>query len=282
MRLLLAICVCLAAAPTGAAELSRESGADPRFQTLPYTKDVIKVPTQVGRVLEIEFDKSETSIDFAIGDREAWAVKIDKNVVYLKPKSAIPDTNLKIITNKRQYWFDLSMATKKTPAWWHIGFRYPQEAPLPVPIALPDPAVIAAKNAARQRKTIEERLGADLNLQVVAVERELNGNYEVIGPKEITPTSAYDNGEFTAMTFMAGKPMPKVFVLEDDGSDARVPFHVDGNMLVVHRVAKRLVLERGKQRAIMTNKNYQPTGTNITTNTISNYVRRELKGAADE
>lgn len=283
MRLLLSMCVCLAvAAPVGAAAPVKTAGADPRFQTLQYTNDVIKVPTQIGRILEIEFDKSETSIEFAMGDREGWQVKLDKNVMYLKPKSGFPDTNLKVITNKRSYWFELAMATKKAPAVWHVGFKYPYEAPLAVPIALPDPAVIAAKNAARQRKTIEERLGADLNPQVVPVERELNGNYEVLGPRDITPTSAYDNGESTAMTFVAGKPMPAVFVIEDDGTEGRVPFHVEGNMLVIHRVAKRLVLTRGTQRATMTNHNYRPTGTNGTTNTISDYVRRDLKGAAEE
>ncbi|QOU76437.1 Type IV secretion system protein virB9 (plasmid) [Janthinobacterium sp. HH102] len=257
---------------------SNESVVDQRFRTVNYSTDIVKLSAKIGRFLEIEFDPSETDIKYAIGDKEGWVIKVATHSFYLKPKAKFADTNLKITTNKRVYWFDIAMEESKTKSTWHIGFNYPPEPPPIAIVPMIDPKIIAAANLKTETVTIEEKLGKNPSKEIISIKRVINSNYSVIGPLDITPTSIADNGEHTVLTFHSAGPMPAVFVVEPDGNERRVGFHLEDDMLIVHLVAQRLVLKRGSSVAAITNESYAPTGPNTTTHTISDEVQREIKG----
>jgi type IV secretion system protein VirB9 len=279
----LALAIILVSVGTVHAEITpRPSQVDKRFQVVDYSHDIIKLQAAVGRFTEIEFSKDETKIDFLMGDRDAWTIRIIGNSFNLKPKASFADTNLKIITNKRVYWFDIVMSTQKLPVAWHLSFRYPPEPPSVEPKPTIDPAIVAAQAVAQEKIDIEEKLGGAKKTPVSYVPREpklLNGDYSLIGADELTPTSVFDNGELTAITFAPNKPVPAIFVKELDGSEARVNFNYENDMMIVHRVARQFVLRRGSQSACLINGNFRPTGNSGTTHTISDEVRREVKGA---
>lgn len=266
-------------------------GADPHFRKAPYVLDVFEVKVRAGVFLEIELSPGENDIHFAMGDREAWTVKASGNVLALKPKALRPDTNLKVwsSTSNRVYWFKLvSVKDRHDVETWHLSFDYPPDPPKPLPAPPPpNPAVVAAQLAAREERDVEHALGggapnaADEQRAPRERDREqvINGNYGIIGPEALTPTSAYDNGEQTVLTFAPNNPLPAVFVKEEDGSETRVPQHVENDMLIIHRVARKFVLRHLGQVACLINGSFSPTGPNSDTKTISDSVVREVRKA---
>lgn len=266
------------------------SASDPHFQRAPFVHDVFEIVVRPGRYAEIELSPGETDIRFSMGDREAWIVKTDKNTFAFKPKAKFADTNLKIwsANSKRVYWFNIVMATSKNEnELWHLSFDYPPDPPKPVleqRPAEPSPEVVAIQLAAREHEDIERSLGGGDSVHAMEPvdpiqERLVNGNYGIMGPDELTPTSVFDNGEETVMTFAPNNPMPTIFVKEADGSETRVSKHWENDMLVVHRVAKQFVLRHLGRAACLINGSFNATGPNNRTKTISdNVVREVIKG----
>jgi type IV secretion system protein VirB9 len=262
------------------------SGEDPHFQRAPYVHDVFEIVVRPGKYAEIELSPGETDIRFAMGDRDAWIIKTSDNTFAFKPKAKFADTNLKIWSpnSKRVYWFNIVMADKKDKELWHLSFDYPPDPPkAPVTQVQPSlsPEVVAIQRAAREHEDIERSLGGGeavhaMEMQEQEIERPLNGNYGIMGPDELTPTSVYDNGEQTVMTFAPNNPMPTIFVKEADGSESRVSKHVENDMLIVHRVAKQFVLRHLGKAACLINGSFNPTGPNSKTKTISDNVVREI------
>jgi type IV secretion system protein VirB9 len=257
------------------------SKSDPHFQRTKYTTEIIEIRARIGKVLEIQLSPKETDIQYMIGDRDAWTIKTAGNLFTMKPKAASADTNLKLWSKNhtRVYWFRLVMVTDaKAPELWSLTFDYPPGPPPPPPSI--SPAVLAVQLAAQQKEAVETNLGRHTYEPPQAAEqtdRPINGMYGIIGPEELTPTSVYDNGELTAITFAPNNPMPTVFAKEADGSESRVNYHIENDMMIVHRVARKFVLRRGSAVACLINGNFQPTGQNSRTHTASDFVRREVK-----
>ena len=268
------------------------SKENPNFDRVKYGTDIIELYVKEGIFTEIELSAGETDIQFEMGDREAWTVQTAGNLFSLKPKAPMPDTNLKIWSPKspRRYWFKIitvkpEQSKPAKPEVWTLQFDYPPDPPPPPAQIAPE--VIAAQLAAQQKQAIESHLKPKLDTPAPVREeadaegsdRRINGTYGIIGPEELTPTSVYDNGEMTAITFAPNNPMPSIFMKEADGSESRVPYHIENDMMIVHRVARRFVLRRGKAVACLINGDFNPTGSNSKTNTVSDFVKREIKGA---
>lgn len=278
VALVISPCLVLArAAPLkGAAKHAVARAPSPRFKTIAYNGEIITLYTKVGRMQEIEFGKSETAIEFAMGDREAWSVKTVANVMFIKPKAVMADTNLRVITNRRKYWFDLVMTENVKIVPYHIDFKYPADV-------LAD-AVLSPEEVARQEKNaIDLHLSAAMRAATEkmgpakANSRALNGNYDFIGPDSLLPLATYDNGEMTYIEFAPNNPMPVVFAVDEDGSESRVNFHVEKDIFVVHRTAKRLVFRRGAAAGCLINASFSTTGANASY-TSSADVQRKVTG----
>ncbi|WP_038214254.1 TrbG/VirB9 family P-type conjugative transfer protein [Xenophilus azovorans] len=232
------------------------SASDTRIQTVRYTGDnVIRIATAEGVVTTIEFGRKEEIKDFAMGDRDAWHAAINGNLFVLKPKDVKADTNLTIFTNRRSYLFQLrtTSRTARNVAYW-VRLQYPeQEAGTPEAIAL-------------ARQEAERRQMKD-NLESSSHEGTLNHDYWIVGPQELQPLAMHDNGRQTFMLFSAANPLPAAFVIEPDGTESLVDYHVEGDTMVLHRVVQRILLRRGDLVAGITNRSpvlpiqSSPTGT---------------------
>lgn len=290
--------LCLSASFSADAAPRKKAAEDQAFQVFKYSesgKNLNVIKTKVGKFSEIQFSEEEgrDKIYWGMGDKDAWTIKQDKNVLMMKPKAAFADTNLKIKTNKgRVYWFKVTMAKSDDEVLWHADFEYPDEPVFVEPVTpaiTPEmQAVIAANKAAQaaqaEKQLIEERFGFGKDKSAattelpVADQHIVNGDYGFIGPGELMPTSVYDNGEQTAMTFAPNNPVPTVFFKEADGSESRVAFHFENDMLIVHRVARKLILRRGDAVGCVINGSFNASGSNVKTHTVSDDVIREVKG----
>lgn len=240
--------------------------SDSRVQSVRFEEgNVIRIPTAEGVATTIELSKKETILDFSMGDRDAWAAKHTGNLIVLKPKANRPDTNLTIYGKNKNYLFSLVTvpAKSKKVAWW-VRVESP-ELELPTPESL-----IAAKRAADRKQITSD-------LQASKFEGSLNYDYWIVGPNELQPVAMHDNGRLTYMTFSAVNALPAPFVIEPDGSESLVDYHLEGDTMVLHRVVEKIVLRRGNQVAGITNRTPGKSSQSSPTGTASDKVQRVIK-----
>ena len=73
--------------------------------------EVVELHGVLGYQLSLEFDPAERIENVAIGDSLGWQVTPNRkaNLLFIKPMSLRPDTNMTVITNLRRYNFQLSV-----------------------------------------------------------------------------------------------------------------------------------------------------------------------------
>jgi len=245
---------------------TRGSSLDSRIQRVRYNGDIVRIVTAEGVVTAIELDKKEAIKDFAMGDRDAWHAKFSGNLFLLKPKDIKGDTNLTIFTDKRAYLFELVMLRKKNRrvAYW-LRVQDPEDL-----ATTPEGLALARRKAEARQIT--------WNLKAVPYQGALNYDYWIVGPRQLQPLAAHDNGQFTYLTFSAAHPLPVAFVLEPDGTESLVDFHMDGDTMVLHRAVEKILLRRGDLVAGITNKLNHRAGQSSPTGTASDKVQRVIKG----
>jgi type IV secretory pathway VirB9-like protein len=96
--------------------------------------------------------------------------------------------------------------------------------------------------------------------------------------RAIAPALAYDDGNFTYLKFPANRDFPAVFLVAPDGSESLVNTHVEGDVLVVHRVTQKLVLRHGRLVVGVFNEAFDPDGRPPVKGTTVPGVTREIKG----
>lgn len=238
------------------------SGRDGRIQTVRYTNsDVIRIFAAEGVATTIELAAGEQISDFAMGDREAWHAAVNGNLFLVKPKDVKADTNLTLFTNRRAYLFVLrtTARTSRNVAYW-VRLEYPDEARADGP------------DSARA-----ERVKLQKDLAGSAAEGPLNRDYWIVGATELQPLSMHDNGRQTFITFSAAHALPAAFVVEPDGGESLVDFHVEGDTMVLHRVVQRILLRRGDLVAGITNRSpLAPVGS-APSGTVSEKVHRTIR-----
>ncbi|MDM0116766.1 TrbG/VirB9 family P-type conjugative transfer protein [Variovorax sp. J22R133] len=256
-----------ASATVGHAEVGTVPSAnDARIQTVRYTGDnVIRIAAAEGVVTTIELSKSEEIKDFAMGDRDAWHAAINGNLFVLKPKDVKADTNLTLFTNRRSYLFQLKTTsrTARNVAYW-VRLQYPEGD-----ASTPEARALARKEA--------ERIRMKADLKASAIEGALNYDYWIVGPLELQPLSMHDNGRQTFMLFSAAHPMPAAFIIEPDGTETLVDYHVEDDTMVLHRVVSRVLLRRGALVAGITNRSPTLPIQSAPTGTASGKVQRAIR-----
>lgn len=271
LRKLLPFALLLAFGTSYAAKVPDRSRYDSRIQYVDYNEgDVVIVRTTPGIGTRIVFDPKETISDMATGFSDGWELVNRENILYLKPRSVKVtgadgdavmrpiardwDTNLMVRTDKRLYDFDLRLITTKgssgasKAATYRVQFRYPQKPFKYGPV----PASSTYKNWL-------------YNMRVAS------------GSEAIAPRSAYDDGRFTYLTFPNNREIPSIFLQAADKSESLVNSHMDGDTLVIHRVAPVMVLRLGNQVVGLFNAAYDADGVGTPTGTSVPGLVRTLK-----
>jgi type IV secretion system protein VirB9 len=233
---------------------------DPRLKVVDYRPTaVLPLTAFVGYHVHLEFAPGEYFVNLGAGDTSSLDVGAEGNHLLLKPKQPTGGTNLTILTNRRAYFVDyraLARAPRADEAVYSIVFRY--SAAEASPDAVPGP-----------------RAPSDGLLD--APRPELNRDYWYCGSPSLRPLTALDDGLQLRLTFAPHAELPAVFAAEPDGEEALVNTHVESDTIVVHRLADRLVLRRGREVGCVVNRSASLPGRRAASGTIDAGVDRETR-----
>jgi type IV secretion system protein VirB9 len=247
---------------------------DPRLRVVLYSADEIyRLPGYVGYQIDLEFAPAERFVGLGAGDMAGLTVAAQANHLFIKPRAADVHTDLTVLTTRRTYHFDYATLAHPPGAdhadvIYVLRFIYPAAPPAPVsgrpaaamaPPARSPEALLAEARAVRRRNT----------------------DYWYCGGPQLRPLAAWDDGVQTHVRFAAHTELPALFVYNDDGSESLLDFHVEHDEVVIHRVARRFALRRGRLTGCIVNKGFSGGGLALSTGTISPDVQRVLRRSDD-
>ncbi len=255
------------------------------------TDDVFQLYSKNGYTTIVKFAQDEIILDMGSGFNQGWDIQDRRNFIFIKPKSyesqfAVNEfgetinkkfiiqpnpkdwkTNLIVLTNKREYVFNLSLRKSKN-SHFKLTFKYPKEEKLKEQLKL------AKEEVENEKQNIQTELNR------TAVPRNWN-YYMNVNPESenIIPTFAYDDGQFTYFGFDNTKDIPSVFLYENE-KESILNTHMkrqdNYDVLVVQKTAKKIVLRSGKRIVGILNKSFgvNPLQERKTTN--STKIKREV------
>lgn len=265
-RLVFGLVALSAAASVHGAQIPEAGKNDPRIRFATYDPyDVVTIYARYGLETHIVLEKNEKVVDMTGGDTDAWGVatKFDRNGLFIKPSANLPNSNIHVVTDKRTYTFDLTLAKKEKGqiGFMTVFFRYPG-------------ADHAANAAALEAEQVTKLL--DVASPVG------NRRYTVQGSSELAPVEAWDDGRTTFLRFRARSSIPAVYAArgEDDSLEQIDNPTVKDDVVQLPGVRRKFVLRIGDQVACVFNEGYDPNAPRPLTNTASPFVKRALKGDA--
>lgn len=214
---------------------------DHRIKTVPYNKsDIFEFTGHYGYQSLIEFDPAEKIITISIGDSIAWQLQPSGSRLFLKPVEKDAQTNMTVVTDKRTYHFELH--AKETE---QINDK---EMVFALRFVYPD-----SEEATYQLPYNEQDAPPDLTDP--EIRKKMNFNYTITGPDAIAPLRIFDDGKFTYFQFPEkNATIPAFFLVGPDGNESIVNFRMEGDYVVVERVAPRFTLRHGPHVLCVNNK----------------------------
>lgn len=254
---LMVVCALTAFLPVLADTVPAPGAVDSRIRVAPYLPDeVYRLQGFVGYQIDLEFAPDETFVGLGAGDLRSLTFAAEANHLFLKPRAPAVDTNLTVLTSRRAYHFDYTASAHRpqpgeADVIYALRFAYPPE------------------NAAASRavEAIDQRLArgspAPRNLA-----------YGYCGSPTLKPIAASDDGIETHLVFAARQELPAIFLANDDGSESLVNSTVEGAEVIVHRVARQLILRRGRLAGCVVNQAFSGGGARTGSGTVTPAVER--------
>jgi len=216
-----AIVLLLAGAPLVAQVRPAPGPGDPRLQTVVYDPNqVVQLDVAAGYQVTLTFAADERIENIAIGDSGGWQVTPNKrgDHVFVKATQAGISTNLTVVTDVREYMFELiATDAPSSAAPFAVRFVYPSAAPMPMPT--PTTNAVAP------------------------------GRYRLSGAKALRPQAISDDGMRTYLDWPADAMLPAVFAIDDRGQEVLVDGYMRGNQFTIDAVRRQLVFRLDKQVA---------------------------------
>jgi type IV secretion system protein VirB9 len=230
---------------------------DTRLRSVPYSSDQIyRLRGYAGYQIDLEFERDERFVGLASGDVEGLAFEAQDNHLFIKPKAINVHTNVTVLTSRRSYHFDYDVAPAHTvgdakDAIYALRFEYP--APPPPTTATPADAPLSLPSKPR------------------------NTNYWFCGSATLQPLEAWDDAVHTYLRFDPRGELPAVFVRNDDGTESLLNFSVEHDEVVIHRIAKQLIVRRGALFGCIVNRGFEGGGKALDSGTVSSEVQRATR-----
>ena len=240
---------------------SAGSTSDSRLRSVVYSADqVYRLRGYAGYQIDLEFEAGESFVGLGAGDVEALAFVAQGNHLFVKPRAVNVRTNLTVLTTRRSYHFDYA-AGAAAPDPDHLDvvyvlrFIYPR-APVPATdAATSQESVLAQAPQAKQRNT----------------------DYWYCGGATLQPVTAWDDGLHTHLQFDTRSELPALFVRNDDGSESLLNFNVEHGEVVIHRIARRFVVRRGRLTGCIINRGFEGTAVAPSSGTLVPEVERSTR-----
>ena len=270
--------------------------ADPRLREVVYDPQaIVTVPVRRGVVthLVLGADEAITELGSGLGadcskPEAPWCIAAQPGGrnIFIKPKSSAgAPNNLAVVTDRRTHAFRLVVLPDgdTKPAVYRLVVRAPIQRPAsaaavrPAMPALPRPVVAIPEPppAPSAQEMVAERLKAGPQL--------LNAEYSIAegsASADVVPTLIFDDGRFTYLRFPGNREVPAVFQVLGDGSEAVVNVRMEDDLLVVDRVARRLMLRAGTAVVGVWNEAFDIDGAPPVDATTVPGVRRTVRAHA--
>ena len=264
---------------------------DPRLRQVWYDPQaVVTVLVKRGIVTDIVLDSDESITDLASGiggdcskPEASWCIAAQPSGrhIFVKPKStAGAANNLAVVTDKRSHSFRLEVLAEtdtRAPVY-RLSMRTPTSPPPRSAPVDPTPQTPAPDRfeaiAPRESEIIAERLRA--------APVPVNSDYSIAegtGSEDIVPALVFDDGRFTYLRFANNREVPAVFHVQGDGSESLVNVRMEGDLLVVDRISRRLMLRAGQAVVGVWNDAFDADGVPPTGGTTVPGVERTQVGA---
>lgn len=254
----------LAVSLASAETMPARGEVDSRIRTAFYSRDeVYKLYGFVGYAIELIFEDGEHFSGTGGGDLESVTIDAHGSSVLIKPRAEIVATNLVVFTDRRAYRFDYT-ALARSPN------RATDEVIYAVRFTYPPPARTATGE--------DPRVVVERELVAAAAARPRNTDYWYCGRSSLRPAAVSDDGVQTRIMFGDRSEIPAIFVRNDDGSESLLNFSMDAGEVVIHRLAPRFILRRGRLTGCIVNKGFSGAGLRLDTGTVSPQVERDIKG----
>jgi type IV secretion system protein VirB9 len=246
---------------------AQESGSgalphqDGRLRALTYNAgQVYRLHGYVGYQIDLEFEPGESFVGLGTGDVEGISFASQANHLFLKPRASRVRTNLTVLTTRRSYHFEYEVASAAAPD--------PH-----------DPDLVYGL------RFLYALVGSPEDVAANALEAPIGGipanrDYWYCGSPTLQPLAAFDDGVHTHLRFNPRNEMPAIFVQNEDGSESLLNFNVQSGEVVIHRVANRFVLRRGKLRGCIVNRSFAGIGHELQSGTVAPDVDRATRGSA--
>lgn len=205
---------------------------DPRNRIVQYDPtQVVEIHGVLGYQMVIEFAPDERVENVAIGDSLGWQVTPNRaaNLLFVKPMSQVPVTNMTVVTNSREYAFELSVAKRgKDPIIYTVHFDYPKTA-----------------------KAADAALAPEPPPQIV------NSSYSFEGSSKVLPARIFDDGHATYFEFHQSADYPAIFVIDTERGESVVNSHIRDGYVVVDRIEHEFLLRQGSEVTHIYNDGYK-------------------------
>ena len=260
---LITVSACLIVASAHGEIMPPRGSVDGRIRSAPYDgEQVYRLRGFVGYQIDLEFEPGETFVGLAAGDIEGLAYFGEDNHLFLKPRAAKVATNLTVLTNRRHYQFEYTAMAQRPGAddpdvIFALRFAYQ-----------PVQSMVAAASAAKQ---------IDAELAAASTRRQQNFDYWYCGSRTLRPILASDDGVHTRLRFSANGDLPAIFVRTEDG-ESLLNYSMEGGDVIIHRVADRFILRRGRLTGCIVNKGFGGAGLRLDSGTVTPAVERRLQG----
>lgn len=228
--------LCLIPSITFGLSKAEPLAVDSRLRVIVYNpNDVFMFKGFYGYESSIVFAGDETVDTITMGDSVAWQVVPNGNRIFLKPVENNATTNMTVITNRRVYHFELhadhATDINDPEMIFAMKFIYSDDA----------------NNSSAVQFFSDEDPDEELESDKTTKKKEnLNYNYTISGPEFITPVKVFDDGKQTYFKFSDKyAELPAIFVVFDDNSEGLVNYRMQGEYLVIERLAPRYTLRVG-------------------------------------
>jgi len=262
--------------------------ADSRLREVYYDPQaVVTVPVKRGIVTDIVLDIDEAISDVASGlgsdcakPESSWCVAAQAGGrhLFVKPKStAAAPNNIAVVTDRRTHSFRfvvLADRDARQPVYRLSVRTAPPPPKLPSPPMLAFNPLAAGPAHLSPAELIKERLMAGPTV--------VNSTYSISEGKaslDIVPTLVFDDGRFTYLKFPNNREVPAVFHVLPDGKETVVNSRMEGDLLVIDRVSRRLMLRAGTAVVGVFNDAFDLDGVPPSNGTTVPGVDRDLRSA---
>jgi type IV secretion system protein VirB9 len=280
----------LAALGTG---LACAQTADPRLREVTYdARAVVTVPVRRGVVTHVVLGPDESIAEVGAGlggdcakAEAVWCIAAQPGGrhLFVKPKSAASaPNNLAVVTDRRTHSFRFVVLgdADARPAVHRLVVRPPATAvarpvaavptaPAMLPMVPPPPPPMPPEVVVAKRLTASPQI--------------VNSAYSIAestNSEDIVPTLVFDDGRFTYLRLPGNREVPAVFHVLGDGSESLVNTRMEGDLLVVDRISRRLTLRAGTAVVGVWNEAFDIEGTPPRGGTTVPGVERSIRPEA--